>query len=165
MCIAHCRLMNIWIYLHKACTKLLQLTVIGWTITLLSKDGWGGSFFPLFLEAIFHWGFFFQFFFFLSFFFDSHTYCDDMQIANFGTDCFYVFFPLSAPRWRDVETCAVPRPGWCCRGFRFRVSKREARPPALVLGDFMILWLAANYWEGIPAWGGCCRGGSHKGFK
>lgn len=38
------------IYLHKACTKLLQLTVIGWTITLLSQMA-GSVFF--FFEAIF----------------------------------------------------------------------------------------------------------------
>lgn len=48
-----CRLMNIWIYLHKACTKLLQLTVIGWTITLLSKMAGEGCFCFVFLKQYF----------------------------------------------------------------------------------------------------------------
>lgn len=83
MCISPCRLMNI--YLHKACTKLLQLTVIGWTITV--KDGWGGSifFFFLFFEAIF---------FCFVFTFDLHMYCDDMLI-NWNRLVLFCFFLLS----------------------------------------------------------------------
>lgn len=78
-CTSPRRLMNIWIYLHKACTKLLQLTVIGWTITLLSKMAGEGFLFLLFLLK--------QYFFVLLFLIsDLRMYCDDMLIW-IGTGC------------------------------------------------------------------------------
>lgn len=95
-----CRLMNIWIYLHKACTKLLQLTVIGWTITLLSKmagEGCFGFFLFCFFEAIFHCVYFILIFFlWLAYVLCWHADC------KLGLAVFMFFFLLSALRWRDV---------------------------------------------------------------
>lgn len=84
-----CRLMNIWIYLHKACTKLLQLTVIGWTITLLSKMA--GEVCFCFFEAIFHCVYFIsKFFLWLAYVLCWHANC------KLGLAVFTLFFFFSS---------------------------------------------------------------------
>lgn len=90
-----CRLMNIWIYLHKACTKLLQLTVIGWTITLLSKMAGEGCFCFFFQSNISLCLFFFLW---LAYVLCWHADCK-LGLAVF---MLLFFFLLSALSWRDV---------------------------------------------------------------
>lgn len=139
--ISPCRLMNIWIYLHKACTKLLQLTVIGWTITLLSKMAGEGFFsfvFPFLFEAIFLC--------FIVFIFDLHIYCDDMLI-HWNRLCFSSL--RSGDGLFKMYRPIVPV-GARVSGSR-HLQNRWARPPGPGLEDFVILWMAANYWEGVIA--------------
>lgn len=146
MCISPCRLMNIWIYLHKACTKLLQLTVIGWTITLLSKMAGEG-------------------FFFLSFFwsnislfiFDLHMYCDDMQI-NWDWLFFFVLFFFLFVVVTGCLKCTVPCPSWCAgSGSRCQNCEPDPNPG---LGRLRSSgWLLTTERGSEP--GGGCRGGSH----
>lgn len=86
-------------------------------------------------------GFFFYFLkqYFIVFIFDLHMYCDDMQI-NWDR----LFFP--PPLFVVVMgclKCTVPCPSWCAgSGSRCRTVNQTL---TLVLEDFMILWLAANY--------------------
>lgn len=149
MCISPCRLMNIWIYLHKACTKLLQLTVIGWTMTLLSQMAGEGCFFFLsfFVEAIL----LFQcFYFWLAYVLWWHA--DELEQAVFSLS-------LALRKSGDGLFKNVPS-HVPVAGAGSRVSNSEP-DPSPGLEDFMILWLAANYWEGVRTGGE----GSHWGFK
>lgn len=108
------------------------------------KDGWGG-FFLLFFEAIFH-----CVYFWLAYVLWWHA--DKLGQA--------VPPPLFVVVMGCLK-CTVPCPSWCVgSGSRCQTVNPT---PTLVLVDFMILWLAANYWKGIKAgWG--WRGGS-LGFK
>lgn len=120
--ISPCRLMNIWIYLHKACTKLLQLTVIGWTITLLSKmagEGFFSFFFLFFLK---------QYFFVSLFLFLTCIYIV-MTCWYIGTGCVFLLFVVVT----GCLKCTVPS-SQLVRGFRVRGVFRtvELDPLALV---------------------------------
>lgn len=146
--ISPCRLMNIWIYLHKACTKLLQLTVIGWTITLLSKMAGEGFLFFLFFPFFFLFHFFLKQYFFVSLFLFLTCICIVMTCWYIGTGCVFLLFVV-------VTGCLkMYRPivpvGARVSGSR-HLQNRWARPPGPGLEDFVILWMAANYWEGVIA--------------
>lgn len=151
MCISPCRLMNIWIYLHKACTKLLQLTVIGWTITLLSKMAGEGFFFFCWSNISL-----------VVLIFDLHMYCDDMLINWNRPFLFYFslvsFVPL--PLFVVVTgclTCTVLCPSWCVGlGSTFQtlsptlalVSKTFWSPGRLLTTERGSRW-GFKYWGGV----------------
>lgn len=149
MCISPCRLMNI--YLHKACTKLLQLTVIGWTITV--KDGWGGSLF-FFFSSFLKQYFFYCFYFRLAYVLWWHA--DKLEQAGF-----VLFFP---PLCSGDGLFKMYHPvSWLMCRLGVNVSNfNPNHSPGLE--DLMIPppRLAANYLEGFRAgvWGGDWGGGA-----
>lgn len=148
MCISPCRLMNI--YLHKACTKLLQLTVFGWTITV--KDGLGGSlfFFSPFWSNI---ALFYCFYFRLAYVLWWHA--DKLEQAGF-----VLFFSSSLC---SCDGLFKNVPSWLMCRLGVNVSNfNPNHSPGLE--DLMIPppRLAANYLEGFRAgvWGGDWGGGA-----
>lgn len=91
-----------------------------------------GEGFFVFVEAIFLC--------FIVFIFDLHMYCDDMLINWNRLGFFFSLFVVVTgclKMYRPISQLVC--------GSGFDVSNCEPRPLALVLEDFMILWLAANY--------------------